>query len=734
MELIATSMFGLEAVVKRELTAMGLQPQVVQPGSIAFQGDGATLCRANLELRTAERILICAGRFPAADFDQLFEQTRAIPWDQWIPKNSCFPVKGKSVRSQLSSVPACQRTVKKAIVEQLLKAHATTTLDETGPRFTVEVGLLNDQATLTIDTTGDGLHKRGYRPLTGAAPLRETLAAALVMLSFWRAERPFIDPFCGTGTIPIEAAMIARRIAPGLKRTFVAEEWPTLESELWQRAREVASAAVEPTLSERLLGTDVDERALKMARHHAESAGVEADIHFQPRSFSELSSKRRYGCVICNPPYGVRLGNQPDVEALYAEFPLVLRRLPTWSHYVLTAHPNFEQVVGQTADRRRKLYNGRIECQYYQFHGPRPPRPDTPEKDPTNGDAPAESEATPSEESHSTARPSREAQKPAFGGLDGSADRQAEELKHRLKKRARHLRKWPARGITCYRLYERDVPGIPLIVDRYEDCLHIAEVVRPHDRTRAQHADWLDLMVRTATDTLEVDPANVFVKSRERQRGKSQYERVSSASRLLVVREGGLRFRINLSDYLDTGLFLDHRQTRQMVREASEAKRVLNLFGYSGSFTVYAAAGGAASTTTVDRSSTYLEWSRENLELNQLLSPHHRRVRADAMDYLRDLDRDVIFDLAVVDPPTYSNSKDHPRDWEVQRDHVELLRRVSNHLADDGIIYFSTNFRRFKLADDQLPHLKFHEISRQTVPEDFRNRRIHRCWRISFAS
>ena len=244
------------------------------------------------------------------------------------------------------------------------------------------------------------------------------------------------------------------------------------------------------------------------------------------------------------------------------------------------------------------------------------------------------------------------------------------------------------------------------------------------------NADWLDLMIQTAADTLKVDRSNVFIKSRDRQRGRSQYERLSSDARLITICEGGLRFRVNLSDYLDTGLFLDHRLTRQMVREQAAGKKMINLFGYSGSFTVYAAAGAATSTTTVDRSQTYLSWAKDNLTLNGLDTPAHRLVRADAMDYLRDLQHDIRFDLAVVDPPTYSNSKDHSVDWDIQRDHVQLLRRLAKHMASPGLILFSTNFRRFKLAAEELPQLTFQEISRQTVPPDFRNRRIHRCWRI----
>jgi 23S rRNA (guanine2445-N2)-methyltransferase / 23S rRNA (guanine2069-N7)-methyltransferase len=404
--------------------------------------------------------------------------------------------------------------------------------------------------------------------------------------------------------------------------------------------------------------------------------------------------------------------------------------LPTWSHFILAASSQFERILGQRADRRRKLYNGRIECQYYQFHGPRPGESQkttchvSTDEGPSAVDAP-NGQSLPVATRHSTT--------PVFGGLTKAAYRQAEDFRNRLIKRVRHLRRWPKRGITCYRLYERDVPEVPLVVDRYEDRLHIAEFDRPHERTPAEHADWLDLMAQTAAEVVDVPPAHVHLKRRARQRRASQYEKLDSGGETLIAHEGGLRFRLNLTDYIDTGLFLDHRITRAKVRDMSAGKRVLNLFGYTGAFTVYAAAGGAAATTTVDLSRNYLDWAQQNLDLNDLSGPQHRFVRADVMTFVRDLHPDVRFDLAIVDPPTYSNSKSTANDWDIQRDHVVMLNKLARHLTNEGVIVFSTNFRKFKFAADQLVGLATHEISKQTVPEDFRNRRIHRCWLLRSA-
>ena len=703
LDLIATSTMGLEAVVSREMSALGYDNRIIDTGQVSFQGEVGAICRTNLWLRTAGRVLLQIGSFEATDFDQLFETTRAIGWEEWLPADAAFPVSGRSRKSKLTSVPACQRTVKKAIVEKMCAAHGVATLAETGPTFEVEVRLLEDQVQLLINTSGPGLHKRGYRPLRGTAPLRETLAAGLVLLSFWKPGRPFVDPFCGSGTIPIEAALIGRKLAPGRNRQFAAEAWPQCQGQ-WEEARSEAADLAKETLEEAVIGQDISGEALSQARHHASLAEVADDVHFQRRAFSELSSKRQYGCLITNPPYANNLGTDREVAALYRSMPDVLRRLPTWSHSILTAYPGFETLVGQSADRRRKLYNSRIECTYFQFHGPRQPKA---------GAKPSETPA------------------PAFGGVSEKAEGQAEIFRNRLAKRARHLRRWPTRrGITCYRLYDRDIPEVPLVVDRYADYLHIAEYERPHERTPAEQGDWIDLMLATAGEVLEIPRSQIFFKKRIRQRGTLQHEQVAEKKKIATIEEGNLKFQVNLSDYIDTGLFLDHRTTRSLVREAAKGCRFLNLFGYTGAFTVYAIDGGAAETTTVDLSQTYLDWTARNLALNDMQGPPHRMIRSDAMSFLEGLPLDICFDLAVVDPPTFSNSKRTENFWEVQRDHAALLNRVLNRLVPGGVLFFSTNFRRFQLDEATLAQASIREISRQTVPEDFRNKRIHRCWRM----
>lgn len=373
IELIATATFGLEAVVAREVRELGYDTKV-ENGRVIFQGDERAVCLANLWLRSADRVLVRIGEFKALTFDELFEKTKALPWTDWLPEDANFPVEGKSVKSKLFSVPDCQAIVKKAIVESMKKKYNRQWFEETGPNYTIEVSLLKDVATLTIDTSGPGLHKRGYRKLRGSAPLKETLAAAMIELSFWNPDRILLDPFCGSGTIPIEAALIGLNIAPGLRREFAAEKWPVIPQQLWDEVRQEAEDLIRRDRTLQIRGTDIDSDVLGLARYHAQLAGVDELISFQQMPIADLRTKKKYGCIICNPPYGERLEDIEMVEKLYRQMGNVLKPLDTWSFYVLSSHKKFEKLFGRQADRRRKLYNGRIECQYYQFFGPRPPR------------------------------------------------------------------------------------------------------------------------------------------------------------------------------------------------------------------------------------------------------------------------------------------------------------------------------------------------------------------------
>ncbi|MDR7855656.1 class I SAM-dependent RNA methyltransferase [Tissierella sp.] len=374
IELIATATFGLESVVKRELMDLGYKDLKVENGKVTFTGTEKDIPKTNLWLRTADRVLVRLGEFKALSFDELFEKTKALPWEEWIGENGNFVVEGKSIDSKLFSISDCQRIVEKAVVEKLKTKYNVEWFEKTGAKYTIEVALLKDIATLTIDTSGAGLHKRGYRDRQGDAPIKETLAAAMVLLSFWNKDRVLFDPFCGSGTIPIEAAMIGKNIAPGLDRDFAAEEWERVPKELWSEARKEAFKAIDTETKLHILGCDIDKKAILRARDNAANFGLEDDIAFFNKDFREAELNNEYGVLISNPPYGERIGEKEEVAELYKDLGIKFQELDTWSTYIITSDEQFENHYGKKADKKRKLYNGRIKVDYYQYYGPRPPK------------------------------------------------------------------------------------------------------------------------------------------------------------------------------------------------------------------------------------------------------------------------------------------------------------------------------------------------------------------------
>ncbi|PLR80438.1 RNA methyltransferase [Bacillus canaveralius] len=372
--LIATAAMGLEALVAKEVRALGYECEV-ENGRISFEGDELAIARTNLWLRTADRIKIKVGEFKAESFDELFENTKALPWEMYLPEDAEFPVSGKSVKSKLFSVSDCQAIVKKAIVDRLQRHYKRNTwFEETGSLFRIEVALQKDVATLTIDASGYGLHRRGYRVDQGEAPLKETLAAALVMLTNWTPDRPFIDPFCGSGTIPIEAALLGQNIAPGFNREFVSEKWDWIPEAIWGNARTEAEDVAKYEQPLDILGTDIDHRMVKIAEENAFEAGLGDLVSFKQRQVSDFTATSEYGVIVANPPYGERLGERVEVEQMYREMGKAFSRHETWSVYILTSHPDFESLYGKPATKKRKLFNGFIRTDFYQYWGKRPPK------------------------------------------------------------------------------------------------------------------------------------------------------------------------------------------------------------------------------------------------------------------------------------------------------------------------------------------------------------------------
>lgn len=379
IELIATATFGLEAVVKREIEALGYRILKTEDGRITYLGDERAIVRSNLWLRTADRVYVKLGEFDAKTFEELFQQTKGIAWEDFIPLDGKFPVVGTSVKSELHSVPACQKIIKKAIVTRLQEFYATQTLPETGCEYKIRFAALKNHFIMMIDTSGIGLHKRGYRVKDVAAPMKETLAAALVQLSFWREGRELVDTCCGSGTIPIEAALIERNIAPGLGRKFAAEEWDMIPAEVWKEERKLAYEAADYDKELSIKGFDIDRKALEAAKANADEAGVLEDMELLRMNMLKFEPQSEYGVVISNLPYGKRVGTDEGILEIYKKFRELMENHPTWSFFLITSDKNIEKELDRKADRRRKLYNGNIETQFYQFHGARPPKKDVSE-------------------------------------------------------------------------------------------------------------------------------------------------------------------------------------------------------------------------------------------------------------------------------------------------------------------------------------------------------------------
>lgn len=374
-ELIAPCHFGMEAVLKKEILDLGYEISQVEDGRVTFLGDDEAVCRANVFLRTAERILLKAGSFHAESFEELFQNTKSIPWEEMIPRDGKFWVaKASSIKSKLFSPSDIQRIMKKAMVERMKQTYGITVFPETGSSYPLRVFLYKDQVTVGIDTSGESLHKRGYRTLTSKAPITETLAAALIMLTPWKKDRILVDPFCGSGTFPIEAAMMAANMAPGMNRSFLAEDWKNLiPRKCWYEAVDEANELVDLDTDVDIQGYDIDGEIVKAARSNAEAAGVGELIHFQQRPLSALSHPKKYGFLITNPPYGERIEEKENLPALYREIGERFRGLDSWSAYIITAYEDAEKYIGRKADRNRKIYNGMIKTYYYQFLGPKPP-------------------------------------------------------------------------------------------------------------------------------------------------------------------------------------------------------------------------------------------------------------------------------------------------------------------------------------------------------------------------
>ena len=703
MEFFASCPKGLEYLLVDELKALGAGGVREALAGVHFAGElDAGYC-ACLWSRLASRVLMPIAEFPAADGDELYAGARAIDWREHMDIATSFAVDAVGATSAITHSQYAALRVKDAIVDAFREATGERpNVDTENPGLRVNLVLRRDKAIVSINLSGAPLHQRGYRKGAGLAPLKENLAAAMLLRAGWPAIYAggggLVDPLCGSGTLPIEAALMAADVAPGLRRTqwgFLgwrghdAALWKTLHGEAQLRA----TAGLQ-SLRPVFFGFDANPAVLNEARRNAQEALLSGFIQIGRQSLEHLHRPHELGqpgLVITNPPYAERMGDDADVIALYRLLGTKLKaEFPGWRASVIAADEAHGHALGLRADKRYKLYNGAIECTLLNI-------------DIAAVDAP------------------KPEPKPLSPG--------AQMVKNRIEKNFRHLRKQAQReGVECWRVYDADLPEYAAAIDIYGEHLHIQEYAAPatidEDLARTR---WREL-VRAAGEALGVPRERIVLKQRRRGKGGEKYGRLDERGEFFEVVEGGLKFLVNLHDYLDTGLFLDHRPLRARVREFSKGKRFLNLFCYTGSVSVYAASGGALETTSVDLSQTYLDWAMRNLAINGFDLTRHKLVREDAVGFLQS--RSAMYDLIFVDPPTFSNSK-RAEDFDVQRDHVRLLNLCGDRLLAGGMILFSNNFRRFKLDEDALARFAIREISAQTIPFDFaRSPRIHRAWEL----
>ena len=702
-DFFATCPKGLEYLLVDELKTLGADDVHEALAGVHFRGELEAGYRACLWSRLASRVLMPLAQFEAPDADALYAGARAIAWDEQLDVATSFAVDAVGSTQGVTHSQYAALRVKDAIVDTFRdKTGERPNVDTEHPGLRINLVLRKGKAIISINLSGPPLHQRGYRKGAGVAPLKENLAAAMLLRAGWpaiyAAGGGLVDPLCGSGTLPIEAALMAADVAPGLRRErWGFTRWRGHDGTLWKKLHDEADARAQAGLQASrpaFFGFDENPSVLNEARRNAQEALLSGFIQFGRQSLEHLHRPHELaapGLLITNPPYGERMGEDADVIALYRLLGAKLKgEFPGWKASVIAADEAHGHALGLRADKRYKLYNGAIECTLLNFEIA---AADAPKPEP----------------------------KPLSAG--------AQMVKNRVEKNFRHLRKRAEReGIECWRVYDADLPEYAAAIDIYADHLHIQEYAAPASIDEAKAITRWRELVRGAGEALNVPRERIALKQRARGKGGEKYGRLQHRGEFFEVREGGLKFLVNLHDYLDTGLFLDHRPLRARVRGLAKGKRFLNLFCYTGAFSVYAAAGGAAETTNVDLSQTYLDWTARNLAINGFDLTRNKLVRDDAVAYLQN--HSAMFDLIFVDPPTFSNSK-RAQDFDVQRDHVALLKLCGQRLFPGGMILFSNNFRRFKLDETALAEFTIRDISAATVPYDFeRNPRIHRSWEL----
>ena len=691
--ILVTTSRGLDELLKQEVLRLCPDAQVKQgPGTIQFEGSKEDAYKLCLWSRLANRVVWVLASGKAGDADALYNTAMGIDWQMQMDSRHTLSVQFIGTNFAIKNTQFGAVRVKDAIVDSFVEQGLPRpSVERKSPDISVYARLHRDNVILGIDLAGASLHQRAYRQETGDAPLKEHIASAMLMRSGWteNTDAPLVDLMCGSGTIAIEAAYIARNIAPGIKRMYWGfTKWLGHEEKLWDDLVEQAISIQKPTCGGIYAG-DFSRKMVAIAKANADFAGVFNDISFSQQDATKSSPPvSTPGYVVSNPPYGERLGELTSLIPLFSDWGKRFKEAwKGWHVSLLSSNRDLLRVLKLRATKDYAMNNGKLECRLANYV--------------------LDEENT----------------------VQFSEDASNHEFANRLKKNLKRMKGWIKNANTnCYRIYDADLPDYNVAVDRYGDWLVVQEYAPPKTVSEDKARKRLQEVLLHLPAVTGVSPKQIALKVRSQQKGTKQYEKINQTGDMMEVFENGARFLVNLTDYLDTGLFLDHRNTRQKVQALSQGKDVLNLFSYTGSVSVFAAKGGAKSVTTVDMSNTYLEWAKKNVALNKLTAPH-AFIQADCTTWLGT--HKGKYDLIFIDPPSFSNSKRMQNTWDVQRDHVKMLTDAKACLKEQGIIIFSNNKRGFKLDESAISELglSVDNITKDTIPEDFaRKGNIHQCW------
>ncbi|MEZ5526959.1 MAG: bifunctional 23S rRNA (guanine(2069)-N(7))-methyltransferase RlmK/23S rRNA (guanine(2445)-N(2))-methyltransferase RlmL [Gammaproteobacteria bacterium] len=713
LSLFITCAKGLESLLEQEVRDCGGQQVRQSVAGVSCQANLDTAYRLIMYSRLGNRVILLLAEAPAQDADELYRCADSVDWRQHLLPGQTLAVSAAGSTEQLKHTQFIAQKVKDAVVDQFRrKGLPRPSVSREAPDLLIHAVIRRNRLSLGIDLSGTSLHRRHYRIEQGDAPLKETLAAALLMRAGWPQadiEQPcLVDPMCGAGTLLIEGALMALDIAPGLVRDSTLSAWPRHDPARWQAIVDEAKARRRKGADWKghILGSDADERVIGFARRNAQRAGVDAHIDWQVAALADNAPARAPTLVICNPPYAERLGEQAEVELLYRELGDWLRHHARGAvAAIFTAKPEWGKLLGIHSHKQYAFYNGALPARLLLMQ--------------INEDTVYKRETRPAGDKQLTPR---------------TLDPGTQMFANRLRKNLRSLGRWATQqGLECYRLYDADMPEYAFAIDCYGDRIHMQEYRAPASvseedaaQRRRQAYEALCLVMQ---ESRQIPPSHITLKVRERQKGKEQYRPSEKAGEDFEVGEGKARFIVNLERYLDTGLFLDHRPIRQWIHEHSQGCRFLNLFCYTASATVQAVLGGATSSTSVDLSRTYLQWSARNFALNGVDPYQHKLLQSDCLEFLQGCRQE--FDLIFLDPPTFSNSKSTENVLDIQRDHVRYIELCMARLAPGGLLIFSNNHRRFRLDASVAEHYQVEDRTAASIDRDFaRNTRIHRTWFI----